>query len=136
MKGIILRRLPNFSILNQISLLILFIQSLIFIIQSLNNLRNQIVRDKKNDLVNIEGSQSEGKYIIKRKKFTEDNENDQDLSDDSGFFIMYRNENDKNWTISENKNDFSDGFQDYQNNLDALVVTTSRSKKVQHFFSE
>ena len=79
-------------------------------------------------MIKIEGSHSEGKYIIRRKKFTKDNENDQNLSDDSGFFIMYRNDNDKNWTISKTKNNFNQD-KDYQNNIDSLDITTPRSKK-------
>ena len=92
------------------------------------NLRNEIEGEEKNDFIKVEGSQSEGKYIIRRQKSTEDNENDQNLSDDSGFFIMYRNDNDKNWTISKTKNNFNKD-KDYQNNIDSLDITTPRSKK-------
>lgn len=81
--------------------------------------RNQLIEDKRNDLTIIEGNPTNGKYIIRRLKLTG---NDQNGSEESGFYIAFRPGNDKNWTFSENKHHFDSIGDDYRNDVDALIT--------------
>ena len=67
--------------------------------------------------LNTKGNLDNGKYIVRRRKFNGD-----DQSDQNGVYIAFRNENDKDWTFSENKHYF--GTDNHQNDLDPLDTTT------------
>ena len=71
--------------------------------------------------INVKGFLDEGKYIIRQRRLTGN-----DQSDQNGFYIAFRKEDDKDWTFSEKKHKFgkdSNG-DDSQNDLDPLLTTT------------
>ena len=91
-----------------------------------------MVEDEKSNLIIVEGNPDTGKYIIRRLKFTGDNNSGETKSEESGFYIAFRNENDKDWTFSENKHYFDSNGDDNQNNLDALFTKESSDESYSH----
>ena len=91
-----------------------------------------MVEDEKSNLIIVEGNPDTGKYIIRRLKFTGDNNSGETESEESGFYIAFRNENDKDWTFSENKHYFDSTGDDNQNNLDALFTKESSDESYSH----
>ena len=91
-----------------------------------------MVEDEKSNLIIVEGNPDNGKYIIRRLKFTGDDNSGETKSEESGFYIAFRNENDKDWTFSENKHYFDSNGDDNQNNLDALFTKESSDESYSH----
>ena len=91
-----------------------------------------MVEDEKSNLIIVEGNPDNGKYIIRRLKFTGDDNSGETKSEESGFYIAFRNENDKHWTFSENKHYFDSNGDDNQNNLDALFTKESSDESYSH----
>ena len=91
-----------------------------------------MVEDQRNNLIIVEGNPDNGKYIIRRLKFTGNDNSGETESEESGFYIAFRNENDKDWTFSENKHYFDSDGDDYQNALGALNTKESSDKSYSH----
>ena len=79
-----------------------------------------MIEDKRNDLTIVEGNPGNGKYIIRRLKLTGNDQSNHNGSEESGFYIAFRPENDKNWTFSEKKHHFDSAGDDYKNELDSI----------------
>ena len=82
--------------------------------------RNELLENEEYD-INVKGFLDEGKYIIRRRKLTGN-----DQSDQNGFHIAFRKDNDKDWTFSEKKHTFGtdNNGDDKENDLDPLITTT------------
>ena len=91
-----------------------------------------MIEDQRNNLIIVEGNPDNGKYIIRRLKFTGDDNGGETESEESGFYIAFRKENDKDWTFSENKHYFDTTGDDYQNELGALITKDSSDKSYSH----
>ena len=79
-----------------------------------------MLENERNELVTKENL-DKGKYIIRRRKLTGNDQNDQ-----NGFYLAFRKKNNKDWIFSEKKHYFetdSNG-DDNQNDLDPLITTT------------
>ena len=82
--------------------------------------RNQLIENERKDLTIVEGKLDNGKYIIRRLKLGDDDRSNQNGSEESGFYIAFRPENDKEWTFSENKHHFDSAGDDYNSDLDSI----------------
>ena len=91
-----------------------------------------MIEDERKNLIIVEGNPDNGKYIIRRLKFTGDDNGGETESEESGFYIAFRKENDKDWTFSENKHYFDTTGDDYQNELGALITKDSSDKSYSH----
>ena len=88
--------------------------------------RNEIVDDSQNDLKIIQTGTNE--YIFTRLKKTEDAD-DKDFTDESGsgFYVMYKTPEMKEWVYSPQKVNFDS--LDYSNDL-----TSDHQSKIEHYF--